>query len=173
MGRQPFGLASPAAWLRRRGHDVLCVDVSRQRFPIEAVAEAGLIAFHLPMHTATRLAVRLIQKIRAVRPDAHICCYGLYAPMNEAFLRSLGVRTILGGEFERALAALADGVDTPTAPLERLHFIQPDRSQLPPLASYATLQVSRVSKRVGYTEARRGCKHLCRHSSVGPVYTCA
>src|SRR5687767_3876958 len=98
MGRQPFGLASPAAWLRRAGHDVLCVDVSRERFPLEAVAAAGLIAFHLPMHTATRLALPLIAKIREERPEAHICCYGLYAPMNETFLRLQGVRTILGGE---------------------------------------------------------------------------
>jgi radical SAM superfamily enzyme YgiQ (UPF0313 family) len=171
MGRQPFGLASPAAWLRRRGHDVLCVDVSRQRFPLEAVAEAGLIAFHLPMHTATRLAVPLIQKIRDARPDAHICCYGLYAPMNETYLRSQGVRTILGGEFEQSLADVADGLDAPSVSLARLRFTTPDRSQLPALASYATLQmIGGASKRVGYTEASRGCKHLCRHCPVVPVY---
>src|SRR5882762_5414316 len=92
LGRQPFGLASPAAWLAQRGHEVLCVDASRQRLPLEAVAEAGLIAFYLPMHTATRLAVPIIERIRAVKPDAHICCYGLYAPMNEAYLRAQGVR---------------------------------------------------------------------------------
>src|SRR5258708_28259458 len=170
MGRQPFGLASPAAWLRRRGHDVLCVDVSRQRFPIEAVAEAGLIAFHLPMHTATRRAVPLIQKPLAARPDVHICCYGLYAPMNETYLRSLGVRTILGGEFEQSLADVADGLDAPSVSLDRLRFITPDRAQLPALGSYATLQVGGASKRVGYTEASRGCKHLCRHCPVVPVY---
>jgi len=170
MGRQPFGLASPAAWLRRRGHAVLCVDTSRQGFPLEAVAEAGLIAFHLPMHTATRLALPLIRKIRDARPEAHICCYGLYAPMNESFLRSQGVRTILGGEFEQSLSNVADGLSAPARSLDRLHFITPDRSQLPSLASYATLQLGGASKRVGYTEASRGCKHLCRHCPVVPVY---
>jgi len=170
MGRQPFGLASPAAWLQRRGHDVLCVDISRQRFPLKAVAGAELIAFHLPMHTATRLAVPLIRRLRDVKPDAHICCYGLYAPMNETFLRSQGVRTILGGEFEHALADVADGLSAPAVSLDRLHFITPDRSQLPALASYASLQLGGVSKRVGYTEATRGCKHLCRHCPVVPVY---
>src|SRR5205823_7470185 len=108
------------------------------------------IAFYLPMHTATRLAVPLIQKLLTVRPDAHICCYGLYAPMNDVFLRSLGERTILGGEFEQALADLAGRIEAPQAPLERLHFITPDRSQLPSLASYATLQLGCASKRVGY-----------------------
>ena len=29
LGRQPFGLASPAAWLRADGHDVTCVDLTR------------------------------------------------------------------------------------------------------------------------------------------------
>ena len=30
LGRQPFGLASPAAWLMRAGLDVTCHDLSRQ-----------------------------------------------------------------------------------------------------------------------------------------------
>ena len=53
LGRQPFGVASPAAWLARSGHQVLCVDTSRQPLPLEAVADAGLVAFYMPMHTAT------------------------------------------------------------------------------------------------------------------------
>jgi radical SAM superfamily enzyme YgiQ (UPF0313 family) len=171
LGRQPFGLASPAAWLSRRGHDVLCVDTSRERLPLEAVAGAGLVAFYLPMHTATRLALPLIQKIRSANPNARLCCYGLYAPMNEPFLRAQGVTAILGGEFEQDLVNLADGIE-PERPisLDRLFFIQPDRSQLPPLASYASLQVGDRQRRVGSTEASRGCKYLCRHCPVVPVY---
>ncbi len=170
LGRQPFGLASPAAWLERRGHEVLCVDASRQRFPVDAVAECDLAAFYLPMHTATRLALPLIRKIRG---RTHVCCYGLYAPMNAGFLRSEGVETILGGEFEQALADLADGLRSPQSPsisLDRLQFIQPNRSRLPPIGAYAKLQIDGKSKRVGYTEASRGCKHLCRHCPVVPVY---
>src|SRR5713101_9010548 len=170
LGRQPFGLVSPAAWLRRRGHAVTCFDLTRQGLDSGAVREAELIAIYLPMHTATRLACKLIPSLREQNPGAHICCYGLYAPMNAAFLRSLGVRTILGGEFEQALADLADGVDVPAAGLDRLHFITPDRSQLPALASYATLQLNGAGKRAGYTEASRGCRHLCRHCPVVPVY---
>ena len=136
------------------------------------MTEAGLVAFYLPMHTATRLAVPLIQRILKSRPEAHICCYGLYAPMNEPFLRSLGVRTILGGEFERALADLADGDGggQPLISLDRLRFVPPDRSRLPALSSYATLFVDGVTKRVGSTEASRGCKYLCRRCPVVPVY---
>jgi radical SAM superfamily enzyme YgiQ (UPF0313 family) len=172
LGRQPFGLASPAAWLRSRGHDVLCIDTSRQRLPLESAAEAGLVAFYLPMHTATRLAVPLIQRILEARPEAHICCYGLYAPMNESYLRALGVKTILGGEFEQALSDLAAGAGSapPLISLERLRFVTPDRSQLPALSSYATLSLDGMTRRVGSTEASRGCKHLCRHCPVVPVY---
>jgi len=172
LGRQPFGVASPAAWLERAGHQVLCVDTSRQPLPLKTVVDAGLIAFYLPMHTATRLAIPLIEKIRADRPDAHICCYGLYAPMNAEFLRAQGVQTILGGEFEQALVDLAGGfsAELPLISLDRLHFIRPDRSQFPPLTSYASLQLDGATKRVGSTEASRGCKYLCRHCPVVPVY---
>ncbi len=172
LGRQPFGVASAAAWLRRGGHRVLCVDTSRQPLPLEAVADTGLIAFYLPMHTATRLAIPLIEKIRRVRPDAHICCYGLYAPMNAEFLRAQGVQTIVGGEFEQALVDLAAGLGAtlPLVSLDRLHFIRPERSQFPALGSYATLWVDGATRRVGSTEASRGCKYLCRHCPVVPVY---
>jgi hypothetical protein len=46
MGRQPFGLASPAAWLRQRGYQVTCLDLSRDPLNERAVREAGLIAFY-------------------------------------------------------------------------------------------------------------------------------
>src|SRR2546428_6441597 len=76
LGRQPFGLASPAAWLRSQGHQVLCTDLSRDPLPLDAVRHADLIAFYLPMHTATRLAVPVIAKVRQLNPGAKLCCYG-------------------------------------------------------------------------------------------------
>src|SRR5438094_5059023 len=78
LGRQPFGLASPAAWLRREGWDVQCVDAAKDRLRTESLAAADLIGVHLPMHMATRLAGPLIQKARQVNQTARICAYGLY-----------------------------------------------------------------------------------------------
>src|SRR4029077_3698532 len=112
LGRQPFGLVSPAAWLRGRGHAVACFDLTRQELDSGAVRSAELIAIYLPMHTATRLACKLIPTLRQQNAGAHICCYGLYAPMNAEYLRSLGVGTILGGEFEGGLVRLAERLTT-------------------------------------------------------------
>src|SRR4029077_12532508 len=55
--------------------------------------------------------------------------------------------------------------------LARLMFIQPDRSSLPALDRYATLQMpDGTGLIVGSTDATRGCKHLCRHCPIVPVY---
>jgi len=179
LGRQPFGLASPAAWLRRAGAEVTCADLSRQPLPADAVRAADLIAFYIPMHTATRLAVQALRVVRQLNSGAHLCFYGLYAPMNEAYLRSLGAETILGGEFETGLVSLVERLPSgngagsqpePLISLDRLAFIPPDRSGLPPLDRYARLQVAGRERTVGYTEASRGCKHLCRHCPIVPVY---
>ncbi|MGB0035015.1 MAG: CUAEP/CCAEP-tail radical SAM protein [Candidatus Acidiferrales bacterium] len=180
LGRQPFGLASPAAWLRARGANVACVDLSRESLTEEAVRAADLIAFYVPMHTATRLAIALLPSIRRLNSTAQLCFYGLYAPVNETYLRQLGVQTILGGEFEEGLASLVSRPDAsggngaqvqPVISLERLKFRVPDRDGLVPLEKYARLTMPGGETRtVGYTEASRGCKHLCRHCPIVPVY---
>jgi len=183
LGRQPFGLASPAAWLRAEGARVVCMDLSREGLGGEAVRAADLIAFYVPMHTATRLAVALLAAVREMNAGAHICFYGLYAPVNEEYLRRLGVGTILGGEFEEGLASLARRLGRngalseqteqtePVVSLARLKFRVPDRAGLVGLEKYARLVVPDGTERtVGYTEASRGCKHFCRHCPIVPVY---
>jgi radical SAM superfamily enzyme YgiQ (UPF0313 family) len=182
LGRQPFGLASPAAWLRKRGHLVVALDLARQELDESAVRDAGLIAVYLPMHTATRLAAQLIPSLRKSNPNAHLCCYGLYAPMNVDYLRSLGVATILGGEFEDGLVHLAERLTSygdqkldrqpePFISLSRLPFEVPDRAGMPSIEKYAHLILPGDGYRiVGSTEASRGCKHLCRHCPIVPVY---
>jgi radical SAM superfamily enzyme YgiQ (UPF0313 family) len=241
LGRQPFGVVSPAAWLRWAGYEVVCLDLTRKSSNEGSVRAADLIAIYLPMHTATRLAAKLIPTLREMNAGAHLCCYGLYAPMNAGYLRGLGVGTILGGEFEAELVKLAGRVQglkpltgpsgmselkvrptnrgemldlkvrptkreemsdvkvrspkgsgeeqpknfssskvdlTETEPqvekeisLERLAFRVPDRRGMPAIEKYAHLVLPDGSHRVvGSTEASRGCKHLCRHCPIVPVY---
>jgi radical SAM superfamily enzyme YgiQ (UPF0313 family) len=164
LGHQPFGLSSPKAWLVRAGHTVTSVDLSKTPLPESIIRDADAVAFSLPMHTATRLAVPVIERVKRINPSAKIACYGLYAPLNAELLRSIGVEAILGGEFEPALVAWAAGEQTPEISLDKLSFLKPDRSDLP--ASYAKVG----NKIVAYTEASRGCKHLCRHCPIVPVY---
>jgi hypothetical protein len=169
LGRQPFGLASPAAWLRAAGVDVTCVDASRDAVTDEALAAASLVAFYLPMHTATRLAAPLIARARAVNPDARLAAYGLYAPLNETWLLQQGVDVVLGAEAEGELVSLA--TSQRANPTSRRTYVLPDRTGLPPLHRYAALQMPDGTTRVsGSTDATRGCKHLCRHCPIVPVY---
>jgi radical SAM superfamily enzyme YgiQ (UPF0313 family) len=175
LGRQPFGVASPVAWLRRAGVDARAIDLSRDRLPPDAVAAARVVAFYLPMHTATRLALPVIDRVRAINPNATLCAYGLYAQLNEALLRGHGVTAILGPEAEEELVALAatgaPAATGATGKLPHLKFIQPDRTTLPSLERYATLVMPDGTRKiVGATDATRGCKHRCRHCPIVPVY---
>lgn len=180
LGHQPFGVASPAAWLREAGIRVTCLDLAVQALDEDAIKSADVVAFYLPMHTATRMAASVMPRVRRLNPGAHLCAYGLYAPMNHDFLVGLGVGSVIGGEFEEPMADMVRKIVSgrggrparePVISLGRQQFIVPDRSGLPPLSNYAELLMpDGASKTVGYTEASRGCKHLCRHCPIVPVY---
>jgi hypothetical protein len=185
LGRQPFGLASPAAWLERAGAVVDCVDTSRERLIEERIAAADLVAFYLPMHTATRLAGPLIDRVRRANPGARLAAYGLYAPINEGWLREKGITDVLGPEGEQELVQLAangsgsreskasgsNESSAASAGTGRDLTLRPQRAGLLPLAKYAALRLADGSTRIaGSTDATRGCKHLCRHCPIVPVY---
>src|SRR4029453_19074766 len=84
MGRQPFGLASAAAWLRAGGGTGTSVDFAKEPLDERCLESAQVVGFHLPMHTATRLAGPIIVKARRINPSARICAFGLYARLNAA-----------------------------------------------------------------------------------------
>jgi radical SAM superfamily enzyme YgiQ (UPF0313 family) len=183
LGRQPFGLASPAAWLEAAGASVACLDLAVQALDTHLIASADLIALYVPMHTATRIATTVVAQVQQINPHAHICFYGLYASVNEGFLRALGADTILGGEFEQGLVALVARLADESAHRRldrqpelvvsraRQQFRVPERRGLPDLRRYAQVVLADGSRRVaGYTEASRGCKHMCRHCPIVPVY---
>jgi radical SAM superfamily enzyme YgiQ (UPF0313 family) len=184
-GHQPVALASPAASLRRAGFYPACLDLAVEELDERARALLGaarLVAISAPMHTALSLGVRLAARVRRENPGARVWFYGLYAVLNERLLRRGGdgasgapplADGVLGPDCEEALVALATGA----APAEaaairtpRLALLTPDRSGLPALDRYARLAVRGGERLAGYVEATRGCKHLCRHCPVVPVY---
>jgi len=179
LGRQPFGLAEAAAWLQRDGCTVACCDLSIQKLESCLTPDTDVVAIYVAMHTATRIALEALPKIRQLAPRASLCVYGLYAPMNSALFRSLGVTTVLGGEYETGLLSMVRRVrdghgeqqSEPEIALDKIEFIAPDRSKLPELSQYASLITPDGTRRtVGFVETTRGCKYLCRHCPVVPVY---
>ena len=186
LGHQPLAVASPLGFLERAGFAPEALDISVEAFDAARVARARLVAISVPMHTALRLGVRAAEEIRRVNPSCHICFYGLYAWLNADYLLEHCGDSVIGGEFESALVALAQALEAGRAGavegvrtresaagpvLERLPFVLPSRRGLPGLKKYAHLDRDGRSKDlVGYVEASRGCLHLCLHCPIPPVY---
>jgi radical SAM superfamily enzyme YgiQ (UPF0313 family) len=185
LGHQPHGVTMPAAFLARAGFAPAALDLSIEELDAAKVARARLICISVPMHTALRLGLRAAAEMRALNPSAHICFHGLYAALNAEWLLAHGGDSAIGGETEQALVELAEALDLgqppdipgvsvhgrPAAPrLERLEFLPPVRASLPALDRYARLEHAGEHRPVGYVEATRGCRHLCRHCPIPPVY---
>jgi radical SAM superfamily enzyme YgiQ (UPF0313 family) len=175
MGHQPLAVASPAAFLQRAGYLPATMDLSVEPFDTEKVARARMIAISVPMHTALRLGVRVAARVRRVNPRAHVCLYGLYAVLNASYLLAHDVDSVIGAEAEPHLVALARRLADPSAPSPppvtgRVPFITPSRHALPSLERYAQLNHDGGRRLVAYVESSRGCKHMCRHCPIPPVY---
>ncbi|MCI0668236.1 MAG: CUAEP/CCAEP-tail radical SAM protein [Methylococcaceae bacterium] len=179
LGHQPVNLAQPAAILRAAGFAVRTVDLALDRFDPVGMQDTDLVAFSIPMHTAARLTVPLVARIRKLRPRIHIAAYGLYAVMNRDYFNTLGVDSILGTDSDSDLLALSRrleneaGGDPAAARASGTKHPTwlPDRSDLPGLDRYAYLRCADGRRKtVGYVEASQGCKHYCRHCPVVPVF---
>jgi radical SAM superfamily enzyme YgiQ (UPF0313 family) len=172
LGHQPLHVASPAARLRRAGHEVRCLDLAVERWDTALVDWAERVAFSVPMHTAMRLALRAAAAVRERRPRLPICLYGLYAPVSRDLTAGRLADRVIAGEYEPALLAWVEGRDgaLPDLQLGRGEFDPPARDLLPPLESYARLQVDGEERVVGYVEASHGCVHKCRHCPLPVIY---
>jgi radical SAM superfamily enzyme YgiQ (UPF0313 family) len=179
LGHQPLAVAWPAAFLERAGYRPAVLDVSVEPFDPERVRRARLVAISVPMHTALRLGVGVAARVRQENPSAHVCFYGLYATLNASHLLEHGADSVLSGEVEDALVELAEKLEQDSAArlpaattrLEKLTFPIPSRAALPSLKKYAHLERGDGGLALaGYVEASRGCKHLCRHCPIPPVY---
>lgn len=181
LGHQPLQLASPAAALQAAGHAVRCLDLAVEDWDEARVAWADAVALSLPMHTATRLAVRAVHRMRERNRELPICLYGLYAPVGAAALDGEPC-AVIAGEYEPELVAWADRLEhgepaasaAPAAavhlPRGRGHFAVPDRRLLPPLERYAHLEIDGERRPVGAVETTHGCAHRCRHCPIPAVY---
>jgi radical SAM superfamily enzyme YgiQ (UPF0313 family) len=155
LGHSPTGVATAAATLRARGHEVRVIDLAVDDWDPDSAAWAERVAISVPMHTAARLAHELAHRI-----DAPIACFGLYAGM------CADVGTPLAGrdpvtDVVRWVEATPDARVRPAAPA---------RDLLPEPARYAHLLRDGLRYPVAATEASVGCAHRCRHCPVPVVY---
>jgi radical SAM superfamily enzyme YgiQ (UPF0313 family) len=184
LGHPPHGVALPRAFLEREGFRPASLDLALERLD-DRVRRARLVAISVPMHTALRLGIAFARRVRAQRPEALLAFHGLYAPLHADLLLRAGACAVLGSECEEDLVLLARAIEAgerdlsrfvvrgapAEAPRRRLDHPVPSRAGLPPLERYARFIGTDGEARVaGYVEATRGCKHLCRHCPVVPIY---
>jgi pyruvate-formate lyase-activating enzyme len=167
LGHQPLHVASPAAAIRAAGHHVRTVDISVEEWDAGLVDWAEAVAFSVPMHTATRLALEGVEAVKKQKPEARLCLYGLYAHV----VGTEAVDRVIAGEYETELVRWLDGEGSgPTVDLSRRRFGLPLRTTLPSLDRYARLLIGGEERLAGYVEATHGCVHRCRHCPVPVVY---
>jgi radical SAM superfamily enzyme YgiQ (UPF0313 family) len=180
LGHQPLHVASPAAALRRAGHEARCLDLSVQPWDPGVLEWTQAVGFSVPMHTAMRLALSAGRRVRREHPGLPICFYGLYATVSRELVEREFAARVIAGEYEPALTAWVDELAAPCATalpaerpiihLQRGSFDPPARELLPGLERYARLAVGGEERLVGYVEASHGCVHRCRHCPVPAVY---
>ena len=168
LGHRPAGLTRPLRALEAAGFAPDVIDIAVEPLDVEKVARARFIGISVPMHTALRLGVHLLHRIREINPDVSICMYGLYATLNAEYLLSHGVDFCLDGEASKQLVELVESF------VEKKWIESADDSvsvgELPPLEAYAQFKDKDEVRTVGYTETTHGCKHLCTHCPIPPVY---
>lgn len=171
LGHQPFPVAMASRFLRNAGFEPDMADLAVEPLPEETVRNADFIAISVPMHTALRIGVRAADRIRKLNPDCHINFFGLYAKLNADYLHGKYADSTLGGEFETKLVELVGSPRNGShLSLDRQEFPLPFREGLSPLEKYAHFDDGKEHLPAGYVETTRGCKHLCEHCPIPPVY---
>ncbi len=168
LGHRPAGLTRPLRALEAVGFTPDVIDIAIEPLDAKKVGRAQFIGISVPMHTALRLGVHLLYRIRQINPDVPICMYGLYATLNADYLLSHGVDFCIANTASTELVELVTSV----LKKERIKTYSDDVSvgKLPSLDVYAQFEDDGETRTVGYTETTHGCKHLCTHCPIPPVY---
>ena len=178
-GHQPQGVASAVAHLRAAGFQPTCLDLAVEPLDDAArarLAAARLVAISVPMHTALMLGRRVAARVRRANPQAHVCFFGLYATLNRALLAGGGATACSAPIASRSSSSWRRrSPRAPRSPSNRVRpaaapSLVPDRTGCPRSRSTRRLAIAGERRVAGHVEATRGCKHLCRHCPIPPVY---
>ena len=189
LGHQPYELLQLDAALTKAGAESSIIDLSITDVSIlntyENEVTHAVIA--VPMHTAARLSLSVMDLISRWKVVPNITLMGHYAEALSSFTLPKEVRTFAAGEaIDRIVdSILGDDAPTVTAGEEstpthinttrtslRLKGIDAplNRQKLPPLSKYTSYINGETMEIAGYVEASRGCLHLCTHCPVAATY---
>ncbi|RKU16202.1 radical SAM protein [Candidatus Poribacteria bacterium] len=170
LGHRPIGLTRPLGAFGAAGFSPAAIDIAVETLDAEKIKRARFIGISVPMHTALRLGVHLLQRIRDLNPEVLICMYGLYAELNADYLLSHGVDFCIGGEASTQLVTLVQSLVEKEQTKKQRPRATKNNGKLPTLEKYARFEDNGEVRTVGYTETTHGCKHLCTHCPIPPVY---
>ena len=166
-----MGLTRPLSALEATGFSPDTIDIAVEPLDAEKVKHARFIGISVPMHTALRLGVHLLRRIREINPNVSICMYGLYAELNADYLLSHGVDFCISGDASIQLVGLMQSiVEEKQTEAQGLRPKIVKNGKLPTLENYAQFEDNGEVRTVGYTETTHGCKHLCTHCPIPPIY---
>lgn len=177
LGHQPLALAALAGAASAAGHEVRCTDLAVEELDGRDAAWAEAAVFSVPMHTALRLALGVVERLRNGREDLAVALCGLYAPVADGHRVIQAGDLLVAGEAAAPLLSWLErgdptGLVTELGPVHLPAGAPPLRALLPPLARYARLVdgTGRISVAAGSTATTTGCNHRCRHCPVAAVY---
>lgn len=170
LGRRPSELAWASGALEHAGHEVRCLDVDVEGWNEARLEWPDVVAFYVPMHTATSLALELADAVKSAGSAKPAAAFGLYA---DAATRDGRVDAGFAGEYLESLVAWVGHPtrrDAAEVSLRSPALAVPDHSHLPALTEYGRLRVGGEEKIVGSLSTTRGCPSRCLHCPVPVVY---
>ena len=184
LGHQPLSSLALAGSLAAAGHEAQVFDYDRAGSGdvLSALNGHDALLISVPMHTASAIALGLMEKVFDELPDLPIALFGLYAVNLSRADLPPSVGLLASGETVADVVEWVDhlgreegfGGDAKSVTRTRESLqMEPailNRSLLPPLDAYAKLSVGGNERLTGYTEASRGCMHTCAHCPVPTVY---
>jgi radical SAM superfamily enzyme YgiQ (UPF0313 family) len=137
LGRRPVAVATALEALVRQGFSPAVRDLSVEELDDQALQAARLVLVAVPMHTALRLGVRVAERARAQSPGVHVALFGLYAALNREHLLGRHCDSVVGGESDGPLCALAQALARELEAAPRAAPASLPREQVPQVSTAA------------------------------------
>lgn len=107
----------------------------------------------------------MVELVNSLTEEAHIEIAGVLRREDIASIQNTSQSKPFLRSSHNKISVYKSRHDLPSEP-----FAVPSRKRLPPLDRYAHLEQDGIAHLAGYVEASRGCKHLCFHCPIPPVY---